>query len=89
MNDSLLTEALEDTRALLEELDEDDDDAGARTLRERVALLDRASAALELGTTRPAEVVSLVRAALHVRDEAMELRRRHRSMHELIHRMMD
>lgn len=88
MSDSLLVEALDDTRILLDELD-DDDDAATRVLRERVNILDRASSALELRPARREQVVRLARLALQVRDEAVELRRRHRSVHLMIQRMMD
>lgn len=88
MSDSLLVEALDDTRILLDELDDDDDDA-TRVLRERVDILDRASSALELRPARREQVVRLARLALQVRDEAVELRRRHRSVHLMIQRMMD
>ena len=91
MSDSLLVEALDDTRILLDELDDDDDDddAATRVLRERVNILDRASSALELRPARREQVVRLARLALQVRDEAVELRRRHRSVHLMIQRMMD
>lgn len=89
MSDSLLVEALDDTRILLDELDDDDGDAATRVLRERVDILDRASSALELRPARREQVVRLARLALQVRDEAVELRRRHRSVHLMIQRMMD
>lgn len=89
MSDSLLVEALDDTRVLLDELDDDDGDPATRMLRERVDVLDRASAALELRPAPREQVVRLARLALQVRDEAVELRRRHRSVHLLLRKMMD
>lgn len=91
MSDSLLVEALDDTRVLLAELDDDDDhhDPLTRMLRERVAILTRASNALELRPAKREHVVRLAQMALQVRDEAVELRRRHRSVHLMIQKMMD
>lgn len=89
MSDSLLVEALGDTRVLLDELDDDDSDPATNALRERVEILDRATAALQLRPARREQVIRLAKVALQVRDEAVELRRRHRSVQLMIQRMMD
>jgi hypothetical protein len=88
MSDSLLVEALDDTRNLLDEI-EDDDGAAARTLRIRVEILDRATASLHLRPTRREQVVRLAQMAMQVRDDAVELRRHHRSVQQIIQKMMD
>lgn len=91
MSDSLLVEALDDTRVLLDELDDDDDDGDlvTRMLRARVDILDRASAALELRPAGREQILRLAKLAMQVRDEAVELRRRHRAVHLQIQSMMD
>lgn len=88
MSDSLLVEALHDTRGLLADLEDDDDDA-TTALRERVEVLARASAAVQLRPARRDQLVHLAKLALALRDEAVSLRCRHRSMQQLIHQMMD
>src|SRR5262245_60066587 len=89
MSDSLLVEALEDTRGLLDEIDEDEGDAAAAALRERADVIDRASAALELRPAKREQVIRLAELAIALRDDAVELRRRYRSVHQIIHKMMD
>jgi len=88
MSDSLLVEALDDTRILLNEI-EDDDTTAARVLRKRVDILDRASASLQLRPASREQVVLLAKLAMQVRDDAVELRRHHRSVQQIIQRMMD
>lgn len=88
MSDSLLVEALDDTRILLNEI-EDDDTTAARVLRKRVEILDRASASLQLRPASREQVVLLAKLAMQVRDDAVELRRHHRSVQQIIQRMMD
>lgn len=89
MSDSLLVEALEDARVLLDELDDDDGDLATRTLRARVDILDRASAALELRPAKREQLLRLAKLAMQVRDDAVDLRVRHRSLHLQIQKMMD
>lgn len=86
MSDSLLVEALDDTRALLDDLE---DDADAEALRERVEVLTRASLAIELRPALRDHIVRLARLAIEVRDHAMALRQRHRSVQRLVQGMMD
>lgn len=88
MSDSLLVEALDDTRSLLNDID-DDDGVAARTLRARVDILDRASASLQLRPAGREQVVRLAKLAMQVRDDAVELRRHHRSVQQIIQKMMD
>ena len=88
MSDSLLVEALDDTRGLLDDIEDDDDNATA-ALRERADVIDRASAALELRPAKREQVIRLAQLAIALRDDAVELRRRHRSIHQIIQKMMD
>ena len=88
MSDSLLVEALADARALLGDLD-DDDDVATASLRARVDVLDRAVGALELRPALRESVVCLAKLAIQLRDEAVALRTRHRSVHALVRQMMD
>lgn len=88
MSDSLITEALGETRFLLEDLD-DVDDTAADTLRARVDILERASATLELRPALREDILRIARLAMEVRDDAVALRRRYRSVHQLIQSMMD
>jgi hypothetical protein len=88
MSDSLLVEALDDTRSLLDEL-EDDDDLAATSLRERVDVLERAQQALELRPASRELVIRLAKLAIAVRDDAVQLRMHHRSVQRLIQKMMD
>lgn len=88
MTDSLLVEALGDARMVLDEL-HDEEALGVKELRARSLLLERAAA---LQTLRPAardDVVKLAKLILDLRDEAVELRRRHRFVRQHVHLMMD
>ena len=89
MTDWLLEEALNDVRALLEELDDDDSDAAIEALRNRTKNLVRASALVPHEAAEHQVILQLTQLALNVREEAMALRCRHRSVYRLVHRMMD
>ena len=88
MTDWLLEEAMDDVRALLEEFD-DDDDAAITALRNQAANLERASAAHGHEAAERNVILQLTELAFNVREEAIALRQRHRSVHRLLLRMMD
>ena len=89
MSDSLLSLSLDHARAVLRELDEEDDDVESAELRERIESVARASEAIELAAARPSDVVQIAQDAMQVRDEALALRRRSSPLLRSVAKMID
>ena len=88
MSDSLLIEALSNAREVLDELN-DEDALGVRELRARARLIERAAALLELRPASREDIVRMAKLTMELRDDAVELRRRHRVVRHELHAMMD
>jgi hypothetical protein len=84
--DSLLIEALVDAREALEEVR---DAPGARPLRIRRELLEKAAGAIRLTSSPPSHVARVATMILAVRDEALLLRGSQRLVRAAIGEAMD
>lgn len=85
MQDSLLVEALRDSRAALAGVGGLD----ARELLARVSLLEVAAAAVRLEPSSKDELVRLAKVILETREQAVALRRRCETAREATERAMD
>ena len=83
-----LPETLRDTCSVVTEL-ETDNAHGARSLRVRVDLIRTASMLLAGRPGQSDESVALARLVSEVRDEAVQLRTRHRIVKRMVLTMMD
>lgn len=84
--DSLLVEALAETRRVLEDLP---DMPRTRRLRVRRDALERAAANADLQTAERQGVIRIARLVVDLRDEAVTLRDRRRVVVEAISEAMD
>jgi len=83
-----LSDALQDTRSVISEL-EAAHAYGTRTLRARIDLVAAASTALDAGPSALGERIALTQLVREIRDEALDLRRRHRVVQRIVLSMMD
>lgn len=83
-----LPETLRDTCSFVSEL-ENERVHGAKALRVRVDLISTASSMLASSPEQRTETIALARLVREVRDEAVELRRRHRVVKGFVLSMMD
>lgn len=88
MADSLLIEALGETRAIVDDLREEDPLA-SHELRIRTALLERSAVLMQLRPPARDDVVRLVKLALELRDDAVALRGEIRHPRHVVASMID
>lgn len=88
MADSLLIEALDQARAIVDDLRTEDPLAG-HELRLRAALLERSAAIMRLRPPTRDDVVRLAKLAMELRDDAVALRTTYRHPRSLVAAMID
>lgn len=84
--DSLLVEALVETRSALERIG---DVPAAKPLRLRRVLVERAAEMIDLGSSPPDHVARVAAMCLDVRDQAVAMLAAHRVVSAALHEAMD